>query len=50
MFHSVDLPYSISGFCVNLLVGMTGVGDSSLMTLLLILLFGIQLLTWPSNR
>ena len=42
MIHSVDLLYSISGFCVSLLVGMTGVGGGSLMTPLLILLFGVH--------
>jgi hypothetical protein len=42
MIHSVDLLYAISGFCVSLLVGMTGVGGGSLMTPLLILLFGIH--------
>jgi uncharacterized membrane protein YfcA len=42
MIHSVDLLYAISGFCVGLLVGMTGVGGGSLMTPLLILLFGIH--------
>jgi hypothetical protein len=42
MIHSVELLYAISGFCVSLLVGMTGVGGGSLMTPLLILLFGIQ--------
>jgi uncharacterized membrane protein YfcA len=42
MIHSVDLLYAISGFCVSLLVGMTGVGCGSLMTPLLILLFGIH--------
>jgi uncharacterized protein len=42
MIHSVDLLYSVSGFCVSLLVGMTGVGGGSLMTPLLILLFGIH--------
>src|SRR5271169_5182985 len=42
MIHSVDLLYSISGFSVSLLVGMTGVGGGSLMTPLLILLFGID--------
>ena len=42
MIHSVDLLYSISGFCVSLLVGMTGVGGGSLMTPLLVLLFGIH--------
>src|SRR2546430_16873700 len=41
MIHSVDLLYAISGFCVSLLVGMTGVGGGSLMTPSLILLFGI---------
>jgi len=34
--------YSISGFCVGALVGMTGVGGGSLMTPLLIVLFGIH--------
>jgi uncharacterized protein len=34
--------YVVSGFGVGLLVGMTGVGGGSLMTPLLILLFGIQ--------
>jgi uncharacterized protein len=42
MIHSVDLLYSASGFCVGLLVGMTGVGGGSLMTPLLVLLFGIH--------
>ena len=42
MIHSVDLLYAISGFCVGMLVGMTGVGGGSLMTPLLILLFGIH--------
>ena len=42
MIRSVDLLYSISGFCVSLLVGMTGVGGGSLMTPLLVLLFGIH--------
>jgi uncharacterized protein len=40
--HSVDLLYSISGFSVSLLVGVTEVGGGSLMTPLLILLFGIH--------
>jgi uncharacterized membrane protein YfcA len=40
--HSIDLLYTISGFAVGLLVGMTGVGGGSLMTPLLILLFGIH--------
>src|SRR5437899_5350915 len=34
--------YSISGFAVGVLVGMTGVGGGSLMTPLLILLFGFH--------
>lgn len=34
--------YSISGFGVGLLVGLTGVGGGSLMTPLLVLLFGIH--------
>jgi uncharacterized membrane protein YfcA len=34
--------YSITGFAVGLLVGLTGVGGGSLMTPLLILLFGIH--------
>jgi uncharacterized protein len=42
MIHSVDLVYSISGFGVGVLVGMTGVGGGSLMTPLLIILFGIH--------
>jgi len=40
--NSVGLLYTASGFCVGLLVGMTGVGGGSLMTPLLILLFGIH--------
>ena len=42
MIHSIDLLYWSSGFCVSLLVGMTGVGGGSLMTPLLILLFGVH--------
>ena len=38
----IDPLYSVSGFAVGLLVGMTGVGGGSLMTPLLILLFGIH--------
>ncbi len=40
--HSINLLYSISGFAVGLWVGITGVGGGSLMTPLLILLFGIH--------
>lgn len=38
----IDPLYSLSGFAVGLLVGMTGVGGGSLMTPLLILLFGVH--------
>src|SRR5438309_6687818 len=38
----VDPLYVSSGFAVGVLVGMTGVGGGSLMTPLLILLFGIH--------
>jgi uncharacterized membrane protein YfcA len=38
----IDPLYVVSGFGVGLLVGMTGVGGGSLMTPLLILLFGIH--------
>jgi len=38
----VDPLYAISGFVVGALVGMTGVGGGSLMTPLLILLFGVH--------
>jgi uncharacterized protein len=42
LLHSLDPLYVLSGFCVGALVGMTGVGGGSLMTPLLILLFGIH--------
>src|SRR5260221_535651 len=38
----IDPLYSLSGFAVGVLVGMTGVGGGSLMTPLLILLFGVH--------
>src|SRR5215475_8950396 len=38
----IDPLYVASGFGVGMLVGMTGVGGGSLMTPLLILLFGIH--------
>jgi uncharacterized protein len=45
MFHlfglSISLGYVVSGFVIGALVGVTGVGGGSLMTPLLILLFGI---------
>ncbi|MGH6968861.1 MAG: sulfite exporter TauE/SafE family protein [Stellaceae bacterium] len=40
--HAFSLAYPVSGFVVGMLVGMTGVGGGSLMTPLLILLFGIS--------
>src|SRR5215469_15407024 len=42
LFSGLDTLYVLSGFCVGVLVGMTGVGGGSLMTPLLILLFGIH--------
>ncbi len=41
-FETVNPLYSLSGLGVGILVGMTGVGGGSLMTPLLILLFGIH--------
>jgi uncharacterized membrane protein YfcA len=38
----VDWAYTLSGFAVGALVGMTGVGGGSLMTPLLVLLFGFS--------
>lgn len=38
----IDPLYTISGFGVGFLVGMTGVSGGSLMTPLLILLFGVH--------
>jgi len=40
--HAVNWGYVASGFTVGTLVGLTGVGGGSLMTPILILLFGIQ--------
>lgn len=40
--HHINFAYSASGLAVGILVGMTGVGGGSLMTPLLILLFGIH--------
>ncbi len=41
-FQTIDFNYSISGFIVGVLVGLTGVGGGSLMTPLLVLLFGFH--------
>jgi len=38
----VELAYTLSGFAVGAIVGMTGVGGGSLMTPLLVLLFGVS--------
>ena len=40
--HAFQPIYAIAGFAVGMLVGMTGVGGGSLMTPILILLFGIH--------
>ena len=42
LIHAINPLYSLSGFVVGALVGMTGVGGGALMTPLLILLFGIH--------
>jgi uncharacterized membrane protein YfcA len=42
IFQEIQLLYSLAGFAVGVLVGLTGVGGGSLMTPLLILLFGIH--------
>ena len=42
MLHWISRFYTLSGFCAGALVGMTGVGGGSLMTPILILLFGIH--------
>ena len=38
----LDLPYSLAGFAVGAIVGLTGVGGGSLMTPLLVLGFGVS--------
>jgi uncharacterized protein len=40
--HTIQILYTVSGFVVGFLVGMTGVGGGALMTPLLILLFGLH--------
>jgi uncharacterized membrane protein YfcA len=42
LLSAIDPLYVLSGFFVGVLVGMTGVGGGSLMTPLLILLFGVH--------
>ncbi|HUP29818.1 MAG TPA: sulfite exporter TauE/SafE family protein [Usitatibacter sp.] len=41
----LELPYSIAGFAVGAIVGLTGVGGGSLMTPLLVLVFGVPAVT-----
>ncbi|HUP98105.1 MAG TPA: sulfite exporter TauE/SafE family protein [Usitatibacter sp.] len=41
----MDLPYSVAGFAVGAIVGLTGVGGGSLMTPLLVLGFGVPAVT-----
>jgi uncharacterized membrane protein YfcA len=41
-WHTISYAYSVSGFCVGMLVGLTGVGGGSLMTPVLVLFFGIS--------
>jgi len=40
--HAINLTYTVSGLLVGTLVGLTGVGGGSLMTPILVLLFGIN--------
>jgi hypothetical protein len=42
---TMDWLYPLSGFVVGAIVGLTGMGGGSLMTPLLILLFGVHPLT-----
>jgi len=45
LLHAIEPLYSLTGFAVGLLVGLTGVGGGSLMTPLLVLLFGVAPVT-----
>lgn len=42
VFHSINWLFVLSGFAVGFLVGLTGVGGGSLMTPLLVLVFGVH--------
>src|SRR6266481_5530170 len=41
----IEFPYSVAGFAVGAIVGLTGVGGGSLMTPLLVLVFGVAPVT-----
>ena len=41
LMSQLDLPHAVAGLLVGFLVGMTGVGGGSLMTPLLVLMFGV---------
>jgi uncharacterized membrane protein YfcA len=41
----IEFPYSVAGFAVGAIVGLTGVGGGSLMTPLLVLVFGVPPVT-----
>src|SRR5436305_9131226 len=41
----IELPYSVAGFAVGAIVGLTGVGGGSLMTPILVLVFGVAPVT-----
>src|SRR5271155_2079319 len=45
MLNAISLLFILSGFLVGVLVGLTGVGGGSLMTPLLVLIFGVQATT-----
>jgi uncharacterized membrane protein YfcA len=42
LFHELDLIHAMAGLLVGVLVGLTGVGGGSLMTPLLVLMFGVS--------
>ena len=42
LFAHMDMPHAVAGLLVGLLVGLTGVGGGSLMTPLLVLMFGVN--------
>src|SRR5262249_49757809 len=42
LFQQLDLLHALAGVLVGILVGLTGVGGGSLMTPLLVLMFGVS--------